>query len=102
MKHWTDEKIEELEEEAAKAEKWRTAWAEAMGELRFHDEHPEGYKKVITAALHHLENATPGDEGIDWDFVFMARDLLRESLLDRNAKEKIIRDDIARRAVNQE
>lgn len=34
-------------------------------------------KATIADALDRLENATAGDEGRDWDYVFEARDILR-------------------------
>lgn len=37
-------------------------------------------EETLSRALELLEHATIGDEGVDWDFVFEARDALRKVL----------------------
>lgn len=44
-----------LASETERANKYRTAWAEAMGELRFEEEHPDGMKAKLAAMTEKFE-----------------------------------------------
>ena len=46
-----------LAEETKRANAWRTAWAEAMGEARYESEHPEGMAEKIKALKLRLASA---------------------------------------------